>query len=137
MKGRLHQKLWSSNFTFISRPKTIGSSRLFKILYISSTFTKKLYLSWSPFVEIGYNKFCCSLKRLIFWHILQNPFKQCVFHLWYVFFLNENIIFSASYFYASNDQLIFAFENNNCCYLCRFCQECAIELIDCLIDWFI
>ena len=53
--------------------------------------------------------------KLIFWGIRKNPLEQCFFHF-SCLFLNQNIIFFASYFnfYASNEQLIFCFQNKSC-----------------------
>ena len=54
--------------------------------------------------------------KLIFWGIRKNPLEQCFFPLFICLFLNQTITFFASYFnfYASNEQLIFCFQNKNC-----------------------
>ena len=94
------------------------ASTLFKILYISSTFTNIA----TPFVSINLD-------------ILQNPLEQRLFLLSYVFFKSRNITFFASFFIfiLSMINLLFTFKNKNYCYLCRFYHKCVFELTDWLI----
>ena len=94
------------------------TSTLFKIMYISSTFTN----ATTRFILINLD-------------ILQNTLEQRVFLLSYVFFKNWNIIFFASFFIymLRMINLFFAFKNKNCCYLCRYYHECVFELTDWLI----
>ena len=104
--------------TFIWLFRETVASTLFKILYISSTFTNIT----TPFVSINLD-------------ILQNPLEQRLFPLSYVFLKNQSITYFASFFIFMLKliNLNFAFRNKNCCYLCRFYHECAFELTDWLI----
>ena len=88
-----------------------GATTLFKIFYISSTFTNII-----PFISIS---FCCS------------PLKQGLFVLPYVIFWNKNLTFFASFIISvlRMTNSFFASKNKNC----RIYHGCDFEFTDWLI----
>ena len=125
LKGRLEQKLWSSSSTFCLDQQPVAS-RLFKILYISSTFTNITISFISINFAILWNAWFSKISCKIYW--------SNVFFFFPMSFLkskHSSFCFFVSMLRMTN--LFFAFKNKSCCHFFRFYHECAFELTDWLI----